>query len=374
MDEPEQHREEKPLLVVVLGPTGSGKTALSLALAERFSKQLPAIAPERRAEIVSCDSIAAYREFEIGAAKPSLEERARVQHHLIDIVCPRELFTAGDYARQARQALADITARGHLPIVVGGTGLYLRALLEGLSAGPHRRPELRERLRETAERVGPAYVHRILHRLDPAMAARIHPNDLPKVVRAIELCLHAACVQQNSRRRSMSEQLALGRDPLTGYRILRIGLAPDRAALYQRVNARAAAMFAHGLVEETRDLLARYSKPVAAISAARSAPATNGRDEFLSDPSSPINALGYRQAAQLLRGELSNEQAIAAAQQAHRNYAKRQMTWFRREPDVHWLRGFGDEPAVLSQALALVSSENSALTSGRSLQFPLTLT
>jgi tRNA dimethylallyltransferase len=303
-----------PLLVVILGPTASGKTSLSLHLAERF-----------HGEIVSCDSAAVYREFEIGTAKPSLEERRQAPHHLIDIANPGEVVTAGDYSRLARQAIQEISARGRLPIVVGGTGLYLRALLEGLFAGPARSDELRARLRERAAARGPGYLHRLLHRLDPKAAQSIHENDVPKNIRSIEVSITA--------RQPMTELWRQGRDPLRGFRILRIGLNPDREALYARINERAQKMFASGLIEETKKLLDRH-------------PAAAG----------PLNALGYRQASQHLRGELSLEQAIAATQQGHRNYAKRQMTWFRREPDVEWLNGFGSERQVQQEARELIEA------------------
>ncbi len=302
----------EPLLVVILGPTGSGKTALSLKLAEQC-----------HGEIVNCDSVAMYREFDIGTAKPSVEERARVPHHLFDCVDPTQDVTAGEYARQARAVLADINSRRHLPIVVGGTGLYLRALLEGLFPGPRRSEELRERLRQRAASRGSGHLHRILQRLDRAAAGKIHPNDVPKLIRAIEVCLAS--------RQKMSELWQEGRDPLRGFRILRLGLDPDRAALYDRINERARVMFETGLIEETRKLLEKYG------ASAR-----------------PMASLGYKQAAQLVRGELSHEQALQAAQQAHRNYAKRQMTWFRREPEVTWLAGFGDEPQVQERAIVLV--------------------
>jgi len=297
-----------PLLVVILGPTASGKTALSLALAERF-----------QGEIVNCDSVAMYREFEIGTAKPSAEERSRVPHRLLDTVGPTAFITAGEYARQARQVLDETKARGRLPIVVGGTGLYLRALLEGLFPGPQRSEELRERLRERVDRNGSDYLHQILRRLDPAAAEKIHANDAAKLIRAIEICLAS--------RARMSEMWQQGRDPLRGFRILRLGLNLDRDALYARINQRAQCMFGSGLVEETQGLLERYG-----------------------DIARPLTSLGYKQAVQLLRGELTREAAIAAAQQAHRNYAKRQMTWFRREPDVTWLAGFGDEAQVQGEA------------------------
>ena len=302
-----------PLLVVLLGPTGSGKTALSLALAERF-----------QGEIVNCDSVAVYRELDIGTAKPSPEERSRAPHHLFDIVDPPQPMTAGEYARRARQVLSEIRDRHHLPIVVGGTGLYLRALIDGLFAGPERSESLRTHLRQREAQRGSAYLHRILIRLDRSAAEKIHSNDAAKLIRAIEVCLAA--------RRPMTELWQQGRDPLTGFRILRIGLDPDRAALYERINHRAAAMFENGLVEETRGLLQRYGPQ-----------------------SGPLTSLGYRQAIQSLNGELTRDQAIASAQQGHRNYAKRQMTWFRREPNVQWLQGFGDDPAVTAKAINAVA-------------------
>jgi tRNA dimethylallyltransferase len=313
---PDQASEDlasaEPLLVVILGPTASGKTALSLALAEKFG-----------GEIVNCDSVAVYRDFEIGTAKPSTAERARAPHHLFDIADPTEEMTAGEYARRARAVLAEIAARGRLPIVVGGTGLYLRALLEGLFAGPQRSEELRERLRARVSERGSAYLHKILLRLDRASAAKIHANDAPKLIRAIEVCLAS--------RQKMSDLWQQGRDPLRGFRILRLGLEPERTALYDRINARAARMFEYGLVEETQGLIAKHGAAVR-----------------------PLTSLGYRQAGQLLHGELTKDQAVHAAQQSHRNYAKRQMTWFRREPEVRWLRGFGDDAAIQSEALRIV--------------------
>ena len=222
-----------PLLLALLGPTGSGKTALSLSLARRF-----------HGEVVSCDSVAVYREMELGTAKPSPEARQEIPHHLIDILPPNEPCTAGDYSRLARQALGEIVARGRLPIVTGGTGLYLRALLEGLFAGPQRCEELRDRLRASAQRRAPGWLHRVLRRLDPAAAGRIHPNDEPKLIRAIEVCLAA--------RQPLTQAWEGGRDPLRGYCILRIGLDPPRAELYARIEGRAEQMFAEGLVEETR--------------------------------------------------------------------------------------------------------------------------
>ena len=307
-----------PLAVLLLGPTGSGKTALSLALGEHFG-----------GEIVSCDSVAVYRGMDLGSAKPTLAEQARLPHHLIDVADPDQTFTAGEYSRQARVALKQIAARGHLPIVTGGTGLYLRALTMGLFAGPERQDELRARLYQSHERHGGPWLHRLLHRLDADTAARIHPNDTPKLIRAIEVCL--------SVRKPMSEVLEdqeKARDPLTGFRLLRIGLNPPRKSLYERINQRCAAIFDAGLVEETRGLLARFG-PVASL-----------------------NALGYRQALAVLAGTMSLAAGLEAARQGHRNYAKRQLTWFRREPEVHWIGDFGDQPETLRVAINLVEKES----------------
>jgi tRNA dimethylallyltransferase len=302
----------EPLLVVLLGPTGSGKTALSLTLARRFG-----------GEVVSCDSVAVYQEMDVGTAKPNPDERRAIPHHLIDVLPPSQFFTAGDYSRLARKAIGEIASRGHLPIVTGGTGLYLRALLDGLFAGPQRLEEIRTRLRSSAHCHGSGWLHRMLRRLDPAAAARIHSNDEPRLIRAIEVSLAAG--------QPLTEAWKAGRDPLTGYRLLRIGLDPPRPQLYARLDARAAEMFAHGLVEETRCLIGKYGET----------------------PRS-FDSLGYRQARAVLRGEMTEANAIAAASQAHRNYAKRQLTWFRREQEVRWLPGFGLDPSVASETMALV--------------------
>jgi tRNA dimethylallyltransferase len=301
----------EPALLVLAGPTASGKTALALALAQRFG-----------GEIISCDSVAVYRGMEIGTAKPTLAERALVPHHLLDILTPDQPCTAGDWSRLAREAIAGTTQREHLPLVAGGTGLYLRALLDGLFPAPHRREPLRARLRARSEQRSPAHLHRILARLDPAAALRIHANDTPKVIRAIEVSLAG--------RAPITTQWQQPRDPLTGYRILRLGLNPPRAELYDRINTRAAEMFDRGLLEETTQLVETYGFEFRALT-----------------------SLGYAQATAVLRGEMTRDQAVAATAQGHRNYAKRQLTWFRKDTAIHWLPSFGNDPGTQREAIAL---------------------
>jgi tRNA dimethylallyltransferase len=299
-------------LITVLGPTGSGKTDLALCLAERFN-----------GEIVNCDSVQIYRHFDIGTAKTPLEQRRGIPHHLIDIVEPGEVFTAGDYAARARTVLAEISARNHLPIVAGGTGFYLRALFEGLFPGPRRDPATRTRL-AVRERRRPGSLHRILARLDPQSAARIHANDVNKTIRALEVCLLA--------RQPLSKMFEQGRDRLQGFEIVKAGLNPPRDALYERLDRRFEHMIAAGLLDEVRRLL----------------------QSGVSPESKPFESLGYKQALALVRGELSLEAATASAQMETRRYSKRQMTWFRRERDVTWFAGFGDDPKLQEQVSEFV--------------------
>ena len=200
--------------------------------------------------------------------------------------------------------------------------------------GPQRSEELRNRLRGRAQKHGTEHLHRILRRLDSSAANRIHANDVAKVIRAIEVCLASRQSSPRTSRRNMTELWQEGREPLHGFRILRLGLNPEREALYARINQRAAKMFDQGLIAETEMLLAKYG-----------------------EQARPLASLGYKQAVQFLRGELDRESALAAAQQAHRNYAKRQITWFRREPDVHWLAGFGDDPAIQADSIATVEQQ-----------------
>jgi tRNA dimethylallyltransferase len=276
--------EQKPLICIV-GPTGAGKSDLAIRMSESLD-----------GEIVGCDSLQIYKGFDIGTAKTPVGERRGIPHHLIDIVEPEEVFTAGDYSRLARRTIEEISARGKMPLVVGGTGFYLRALLDGLSALPGRDEALRARLE------GRENLHGLLQRLDPDSAWRIHANDLPKLTRALEIRILTG--------RPVRSQNPP--DPLRGYRIRKIGLFPQREELYRKLDRRCEWMFANGLVEEVRGLL----------------------DRGVPESAKPFESLGYRQALAHLRGEMDLASAIAETQQFTRNYAKRQMTWFRREPGM----------------------------------------
>jgi tRNA dimethylallyltransferase len=299
-------------LIAVVGPTGSGKTDLALHLAERF-----------HGEIVNCDSVQIYRHFDIGTAKTPAELRRGIPHHLIDIVEPAEVFTAGDYAQRARAALTEIASRDRLPVVTGGTGFYLRALFEGLFPGPRRDHAMRARL-TARERRRPGSLHRVLSRLDAQSAARIHANDINKTIRAVEVCLLA--------RRPLSRMFEQGRDPLQGFEIVKIGLNPSRDALYGRLDRRFERMIDAGLLDEVRRLLESGVDP----------------------KSKPFESLGYKQALAVVRGDSPLEAAMASAKQETRRYAKRQMTWFRRERDIKWFLGFGDRPEVQEQVSEFV--------------------
>jgi len=300
------------LVVAIAGPTGAGKSELALRVAEEFG-----------GEVVNCDSLQIYRYFDIGTAKLPKSEMRGIPHHLIDILDPDQVFTAGEYARLGRASLAEISSRGRLPVVAGGTGFYLRALLEGLFRGPARDEALRQRLAAREGRKAGA-LHRLLQRFDKRAAARIHPNDVPKVMRALEVCLIA--------RRPLTEMFREGRDALEGYRTLKLGLTPDRDALYSRLDERCRRMFESGLLDEARGILERG----------------------FSMHAKPFESHGYRQAIQMIRGELNAKEALFYAQRNTRNYAKRQMTWFRKEPDMEWLKGFGEESHVQEAALLSV--------------------
>lgn len=297
-------------LVVVLGPTASGKSALAVWLAERFD-----------GEVIACDSTQLYRGFDIGTAKPSVAERRGVAHHLIDVLDATQETTAGGYRELAITALEDLRKRGKLPIFTVGTGLYLRALLEGLADVPQRSEDLRERLRASAAGHGPGYLHWILRKLDRTSAQKIDAADEQKLIRAIEVCLLAS--------KPLSTVQQGGRKPLEGWKALKIGLMPDREALYGRIHARTDAMLERGWVQEVRALI----------------------ESGLPGNAKPFDFIGYRELRAVLNAQMTLEQTRAAIEQATRRYAKRQITWFRRENGVAWLRGFGDEAAIQNEAL-----------------------
>jgi len=291
-------------VIAILGPTGSGKSELALCVAARFG-----------GEVVNCDSLQVYRYFDVGTAKLPPEARQGIPHHLIDVLDPDQVFTAGEYARLGRRVLEEISTRGRLPVVAGGTGFYLRALIDGLFPGPQRDEVLRNRL-ATRERRKSGSLHRLLRRFDPEAASRIHPRDLPKVTRALEVYLLT--------RRPVTELFQQGREALGGYRMLKIGLSPVREQLYEKLDRRTRQMFERGLIEEVRGILSR------GVAAAVK----------------PFESHGYRQAMQFLNGELKLDEAIFYAQRNTRHYAKRQMTWFRQEAGMEWFSGFGDDPQI----------------------------
>ncbi len=301
-------------LVAIVGPTGSGKSHLALQIAEKFG-----------GEIVNCDSVQIYRHFNIGTAKTPEKDRRGIPHHLMDVLEPDEVFTAGEYSRVGRLVLAEIAGRGRLPVVTGGTGFYLRALLDGLAPGPERNESLRVRLLAREQR-RTGSLHRILRRFDPKTAQRIHPNDMPKVMRAIEICLGT--------RKPATDVFQSGRDTLHGFRVLKIGLLPDREQLYRKLESRLTAMFDAGLLEETRGILARG----------------------VPETAKPFESIGYKQSLQMLKGELSLKEALYYARRDTRHYAKRQMTWFRQEPALEPYRGFGDEPEIAAAVQARVEA------------------
>jgi tRNA dimethylallyltransferase len=304
-------------LVAIVGPTASGKSALGVHVAERLG-----------GEVVACDSTQLYRGFDIGTAKPSLAERKGITHHLIDVQAPTAAATAGGYRERALQALGDLRRLERLPVFTVGTGLYLRALLEGLADVPQRSEELRERLRASIEEHPPGHLHRILKRLDPEAAGKIAPADEQKLIRAIEVCVLA--------RKPISEVHRTGRVPLEGWRVLKIGLMPPREKLNERIHARTDAMLERGWMNEVQMLL----------------------DSGLAQDSKPFDFIGYRELRAVLRKEIILEEARAAIQQATRRYAKRQLTWFRKEPGVHWFPGFGDDPGVQARVIDWLQAQH----------------
>jgi tRNA dimethylallyltransferase len=307
--------KESLRLMAIVGPTASGKSALAVWLAERLG-----------GEILACDSTQVYRGFDIGTAKPGESERRGIRHHLVDVADPGEVFHAGEYRLRAIDILDDLARRGKLPILTVGTGLYLRALLEGLCAAPSRSEEMRERLRRRAELRGPSYLRRILERLDPEGARRIGARDEPKMIRAIEVRLLSG--------RPISELHREGQQALEGYRAIKIGLMPPRAALYERIHRRTEAMVDAGWIDEVRKLIDS------------GVPATAKAFQFI----------GYGEWREFIEGKIGKEEALERIRQATRRYAKRQITWFRRETGVCWLEGFGDDPEIAAAALRVVEN------------------
>lgn len=298
-----------PPLVAIVGPTASGKSALGIFLAKEFG-----------GEVIACDSTQLYRGFDIGTAKPSPAERASVPHHLLDVLDPIDESTAGGYRERALKVLDDLRSRSRLPIFTVGTGLYLRALLEGLADLPLRSEEMRDRLRASAIEHGPGHLHQMLAHLDSSAADLIAPTDEQKLIRAIEICLLT--------KKSLTEVHKSGRKPLTGWHILKIGLQPGRHALVQRIDKRTDAMLQAGWLDEVKRLLA----------------------SGLPDDAKPSQFIGYREMRSHLRGETTLDAARTLIQQGTRQYSKRQQTWFRREQNVHWLSGFGDDQEIQAAA------------------------
>jgi tRNA dimethylallyltransferase len=302
-------------LVVILGPTASGKSSLAIRLAQELS-----------GEVLVCDSTQVYRHFDIGTAKVPHSEQHGIRHHLVDLVEPEELFTAGEYRRRALLALAEVSQRGRLPILTAGTGLYLRALLEGLAEAPERSEELRARLRTKGQLRGSDYLHRLLTRGDPENAARIEPRDTQKVIRAIEMRILAG--------KPVSEIHGAGRSSLQGYDIKKIGLWPRRDVLCERIDARTLAMLRNGWLDEVRKVLSS-GVPIDA---------------------KPFQFIGYSELRAHLGGQMTMEMAVKKIQLATRQFAKRQLTWFRKEPAVRWMAGFGDNAEIAADALAFLKT------------------
>lgn len=294
--------------IAVIGPTASGKTALGMALAKRF-----------RGEIVTCDALQVYRHMDIGTAKPGPNEREAVPHHMLDLRDPCDDFSAGDHLRLGREALQAIKKRGYIPFVVGGTGFYLRALTEGLFEGPGRSEALRSRMRAIAARRGPESIHRALRRVDPGTTARLAPADAERNIRAYEIYMLTG--------QTMSWWQSRPKDRLLGYRWLKLGILWPRLQLYARIDQRVEDMFQHDFVAEVRALMAGFPRNCHAF-----------------------KAIGYRQIAGYLDGKWNLDQAIADTQRESRRYAKRQLTWFRADPEVRWLDATLGQKALLEQA------------------------
>ena len=311
-----KHAEQKSI-IAVSGPTASGKTALGVELALRLD-----------GEVVNFDSVQIYRGIEIATAKPTLEERRGVPHHLIDYVDPNVNYTAADWARDAAEKIAEIEARGKVAILVGGTGFYLRTLMRPLFDGPSTDAVIRDRLRAIREKRGPEFLHRLLTKIDPNSAAKLFPRDYVRVMRALEVYFQTG-------ERISDQQPNRAEPPEFAERVVLFVLNPNRAALYDKINARTGAHFAAGLVDEVKQL----------------------RAAGVNDSTNALGSHSYRRVCEYLRGERTLGSAIEQSKQDVRNYAKRQLTWFRREKVAAWLDGFGDERHVIEEVLRHLSHD-----------------
>jgi tRNA dimethylallyltransferase len=302
-------------IIAIVGPTASGKSTLGIEVALQLN-----------GEIINCDSVQVYKEIQIATAKVPFEERKGVPHHLIDFVSPNTNYTAGEWAREAATKIEEIENRGRVPILVGGTGFYLRALRQPLFVSPPTDEALRRRLNRIRERYGAEHIHRLLRRLDPAAAQQLFPRDWPRVTRAIEVYLQTG--------KSILDQQPDRPAPSESSRRLRIlALNPPRAELYKRINERTEAHFEAGLVEEVRGLL----------------------DRGFSPSSNALGAHGYRRVVEYLQGLRDLESAIDQTRLDVRHYAKRQLTWFRHEADVEWFDGFGEENRILRLVMEAIT-------------------
>jgi tRNA dimethylallyltransferase len=303
-------------VIAIVGPTASGKSESGIALALQVG-----------GEIINCDSVQVYREIEIATAKVPLAERRGVPHHLIDFVPPHVNYTAGEWAREAALKIEEIEARSHTALLVGGTGFYLRALRQPFFPSPPTDEKLRERLTAIRERRGAAHLHRMLRRVDAATAETLHERDWPRVQRALEVRLQTGSPLSAQKHDRMQPHESAAR-------IRVFALHPPRAELYRRINERTEAHFAAGLVDEVRGLL----------------------EQGVPADSNALGAHGYRRVVEYLRGQRDLASAIEQTKLDVRHYAKRQLTWFRREPGVQWIEGFGDEEAVQEQIFKIVMS------------------
>ena len=299
-------KHQTPIYSIV-GPTASGKTDLGVALALHLGN----------GEIINCDSVQIYQGIEIATAKPSEEEKRGVVHHLIDYVSPNLNYTAADWAQDAAEKIYEIEARGNVPVLVGGTGFYLRTLRNPFFESPKTDEKLRERIKKIKERKGAEHLHKMLHKVDPAAAAKLFPRDYVRTSRALEVYFQTG-------RRLSEVQFERAAPPEFAERIKIFALNPPRAELYEKINIRAEMHFMQGLVEEVKQLRAAGVK----------------------DDTNALGAHGYRRVCEYLRGERTLQSAIEQTKQDVRNYAKRQMTWFRREAGVQWLEGFGNDAEI----------------------------